>query len=335
MGSRAAWPSFVKKFVVLLALAVMLVPAGAGQSLAAEKGALTLEQARAYMLSLINRDRALAGLGPLRLDATACDAAQAHSDDMARWGYISHWDLAGRKPDQRYSESGGTGAVFENVYTNHNNPYRGRASELVSDGLFPAGEIEKAESWFYNQLPGQDGHRRNILDPHHGAVGIGLSMARDGVFGQRITVAQEFVHDAGRITSLPAEAAPGSVARIAGRLARGVSLHAIQIKREDLPRPMDHAALKQTGAYHLPVSTLANLFPQPAPSPAPVSVARTDSGEDFSLTLKDAFSEGLYYIVVWAKAGDGQPFIASTRTVRVAGPALGPIAGGLPGLPGS
>src|SRR5580693_6968290 len=57
---------------------------------------LTLEQARRFMVDLINRDRASAGLGPVELDAgPPSRAGQAHAEDMARNGYLGHWGTDG------------------------------------------------------------------------------------------------------------------------------------------------------------------------------------------------------------------------------------------------
>ncbi|MBX9724947.1 MAG: CAP domain-containing protein, partial [Candidatus Obscuribacterales bacterium] len=60
---------------------------------------MTLAEARNYMLSLINKDRAGLKLPPVTLDEVASAAAQFHSDDMASKGYMDHYDLEGRSPD--------------------------------------------------------------------------------------------------------------------------------------------------------------------------------------------------------------------------------------------
>src|SRR5579862_2522960 len=68
---------------------------------------LTKEQARTYLLELINRDRATKGLDAVLLDPISQTAAQHHAEEMAVHGYMAHWDLAGKLPDQRYTEAGG------------------------------------------------------------------------------------------------------------------------------------------------------------------------------------------------------------------------------------
>ena len=279
---------------------------------------LSLDEARCYMLTLINRDRASLGLQPVQLDATGTVAAQMHSDEMAQRGYISHWDLQGRKPDQRYGESGGEGAVFENVYTNHNNPYLGFYNDLASQQVFPKAEIERAEAWFFNQTPPSDGHRRNILDVHHNLVGLGISLSVDKRFGSRITVAQEFVNQPGTFRELPSELTVGHASRLSGCLAKGLSLHAVQICWENMPQPMSLAELKKTGYYSIPQNSVVSYFPFPTHAAPPINVNVTEQGQEFSLVVNPQvkWQKGLYYIIVWVRDPKSDtPFIAATRTV--------------------
>src|SRR2546423_12833131 len=76
---------------------------------------LSLGKARQYLLELINLDRASAKLKPVALDPVATAAGQAHAEDMARYHYLSHFNQQGKPPDERYTESGGTDHVSENV----------------------------------------------------------------------------------------------------------------------------------------------------------------------------------------------------------------------------
>src|SRR5436309_1381667 len=55
--------------------------------------ALTLDQARQYMLELINRDRAAKRLVPVMLDPVATSAGQKHAEEMAAYKYLAHWNL--------------------------------------------------------------------------------------------------------------------------------------------------------------------------------------------------------------------------------------------------
>ncbi|HEY9871338.1 MAG TPA: CAP domain-containing protein [Candidatus Obscuribacterales bacterium] len=343
MNSAAALfarPKNLVKLGLLLGLLFQLMLPGWSFSLRSnDSDLLSLDEARQYMLSLINRDRASQGVAPVTLDEAASRAAQQHSDEMAGWGYVSHWDRQGRKPDQRYSEAGGSGAVFENVYTNHDIPFLGYRSRLAERQLFPRREIEKAQAWFFEQEAPRDGHRRNVLDPNHNKVGIGLSLAVDKNFGSRITVCQEFVNEFVTLAESPDELAPGKQSRVAGRLDSNLALHAVQICREGEPRPMTPYDLKKTSSYSLPSQAVAICYPAPYCSPLPVNLVKTSAGEEFCLVLNpdDKWQDGLYYIMVWVrKPGSKAAFLGSTKTVRFAGGSqLGTIAADVNATPGS
>ena len=72
------------------------------------KAPMNLEQARRYVLALVNHDRAEHGLAPVVMDDAASRAGQRHAEDMARVGYTAHWGSDGSVPEQRYSEAGGS-----------------------------------------------------------------------------------------------------------------------------------------------------------------------------------------------------------------------------------
>ena len=74
-----------------------------------------LEEARRHVVALVNRDRAAAGLSPVRLDDVATRAGQRHTDDMASRGFTAHLGSDGSVPEQRYTEAGGRQMVMENV----------------------------------------------------------------------------------------------------------------------------------------------------------------------------------------------------------------------------
>src|SRR5436853_6589737 len=57
---------------------------------------LTLVEARAYMLDLINHDRATKGLSPVVLDPVATEAAQRHAEEMVRYRFLAHYNRAGK-----------------------------------------------------------------------------------------------------------------------------------------------------------------------------------------------------------------------------------------------
>src|SRR5208283_3228163 len=110
---------------------------------------LSRDQARQYMLDLINRDRKSVGSPPVVLDEVANTAGQLHSDEMAEFGSLAHWTMDGRKPDQRYTECGGKDNVAENVDgTNTPNPPK---LTLCKNQGFSKKDLEEVDGQFFNE----------------------------------------------------------------------------------------------------------------------------------------------------------------------------------------
>ncbi len=105
----------------------------------------------ARMLELVNRERAIAGLGLLAPDPELTDVARRHSADMFARGYFAHETPDGRDPFERMREA----------------DVRFLAA---GENLALAPTVMVAHSGLMNS----PGHRRNILDPKFGRVGIGI-----------------------------------------------------------------------------------------------------------------------------------------------------------------
>lgn len=286
---------------------------------------LELEPARQYMLTLINRDRATVGAKPVVLEPIATKAGQLHSDEMAINGYLSHWTMDGRKPDQRYNESGGRDAVMENAFVS----LEGTAVDdsktpnklpLHSSQIFHRYELDEIESSFFNEKPPNDGHRVNIINPMHTSVGIGLSFASQFGAGVRTSCAQEFVNHYGDFDELPAKISLGESFTLKGKLDKGVTLKIIDVRREDAAKPMTIEELNKTSGYSIPDKVVVAYFADSSQTNEPIAVTKSDDRQSFSQEIKSSkdWQPGLYYIVVWASApGGGEDEIVSTRTVVI------------------
>ena len=118
------------------------------------------------MLDLINDERARAGVDPVVLGDNI--AAQLHAESSLANCFSSHWGVDGLKPYMRYSLAGGYQSNGENG--------QGLSYCIkASDRYRAIGSIEQEvrdamESWMDSP-----GHRRNILDPWHKKVNIGLA----------------------------------------------------------------------------------------------------------------------------------------------------------------
>jgi hypothetical protein len=287
---------------------------------------LTLGQARDYMLTLINRDRASILLKSVVLDDLATKAAQLHSDDMAENSYLSHFDRDGGNPIRRYTAIGGTGYVMENVHfdlTGDMNISEPPVDMQLTDApAFTKRQLENMEAKFFNETPPHDGHRKNILGPHHTAVGIGLSVAARSGRGTRMTCVQDFLDDYGEFSAIPKTAVPGEQFILQGKLNEGLKLVNIDVLYEELPKPMTVEQLNHTSAWGPPNDRIVTFFPPPYKSPATVSVSEVGNNSEFAVTISTKnWAPGLYYLVVWITKNDpNDAFIASLRTLVLSRP---------------
>lgn len=114
------------------------------------------------MVALVNQERTKVGLGTLKTDETIRTVARSHSIDMAKNGYFSHVNLAGKTPADRMAE--GSMDYW-----------------LAGENIALAPNYQLAEIGFMNSPK----HRDNILDPKFGRIGIGIIDL--GPYGRMIT----------------------------------------------------------------------------------------------------------------------------------------------------
>lgn len=303
--------------VILASLALFMLPIIADARVETHPN-LTLDEARMYVLKLINADRKANGQRPVVLDSIATTAGQQHSDDMAINGYLSHWDLSGTKPDQRYTLAGGRATVAENGYIlgYGDSPQR---QALTQPQMFYPEELENAQRAFMDEVPPNDGHRKNILDPNHTAVGIGISIAGDE-HDRRLALTQEFVDNYGTFSLLPQRIKPGQSFTVAGKLDPGMNIYSIDLRWEPLPKPMTLQQLKETYSYSAPEERVATFWPAHSRRPG-ISVSQTVDGVAFTHEVyadPNFWKPGLYYVFVWAtRHGEQRPFVVSKRTIEI------------------
>ncbi|HEX8234331.1 MAG TPA: CAP domain-containing protein [Abditibacteriaceae bacterium] len=287
--------------------------------LASGASELSLEAARLYMLQLINRDRASQGLGPVALDPIATAAGQKHAEEMAMQRYQAHWNMEGKKPDQRYTEAGGVDFSGENSHY----MWQGSGPErqpLIPNARFKKQELEKIESDYFNEAPPNDSHRVTILDPYQTHVGIGLAVAgsnRMRTVANKQVFVRRYLED---VAPLPLAAQVGEQITISGRPVKGYDFWAIGIGREELPRPTSVPQLRQTGGYNRPQAHQW-LFPI---APNREGTVKVEADGRFRITTPIAADgqAGMYYVFIWAiKQGmekvPGNSFVASARTIAV------------------
>jgi uncharacterized protein YkwD len=131
-----------------------------------EPTAGNLDEVRAAVLCLHNRDRAAAGLPPLKENAKLRRAALGHSDDMVERRYFDHDEPDGdgmvdRIKRSGYVRPGDAWSVGENI-------------AWGTSDLATAAEIHKA--WMNSA-----GHRANILRRSFKEIGIGIVLGNPSV----------------------------------------------------------------------------------------------------------------------------------------------------------
>jgi uncharacterized protein YkwD len=128
------------------------------------------------ILALVNRDRRAARESALAVDPEAARFAQAEAARLVAEGRFDHHAADGSKPYQRWSRSGGTARVAENLY-------RLTARDGRAYMLFDPADA-------HARLMRSPGHRRNVLDAMH--TGAGIAVAFDPAHNS-VVVVEEFV----------------------------------------------------------------------------------------------------------------------------------------------
>jgi uncharacterized protein YkwD len=248
-----------------------------------------VEDARKYMVLLINRDRQTQGLRNVTLDELATRAGQGHTDEMVEYCYHGHWSLNGKKPDQRYTEAGGRNAVAENAWfsaTHGETNSSPRVIPVDAQPVFDKRQLEGIEASFFNEVPPNDGHRKNILNPNHTSVGIALSKASQGEEWPRAGCTEEFINRYGDYAPIPDSTASGSHFNVSGKLHAGTHLWSIDVMEEPLPKPMSVEELNQTGGYNNPTNRVATYWPIAQQGSRSIEVRGGPFGEEFNVEVE-------------------------------------------------
>ncbi len=121
------------------------------------------------MLELINAERQRDVLSSVALGDNI--AAQLHAESALENCFSSHWGIDGLKPYMRYSLAGGYQSNGEN----------GSGLDYCirpSDGYSANSSIEQQIKEAMDGWMSSPGHRRNVLDPQHQRVNIGIAWDR-------------------------------------------------------------------------------------------------------------------------------------------------------------
>ena len=112
---------------------------------------------------MINELRAENGLPPLAWSDALAQAAQDHADGCARRDFCSHIGPDGSRLRERLARVG-----YQASWAGENWVY--------------AHSAERGVEWWYDEPPGMDPHRQNILAPHYSEIGVGVARGRWGKY---------------------------------------------------------------------------------------------------------------------------------------------------------
>jgi uncharacterized protein YkwD len=127
----------------------------------------TLPELKNFALELVNRDRSINNLPPLKADSLLATAAQLHAEDMLEQKYFSHKSLDGKNPRDRYIAVGGSRriAVGENI-----------TRDSVQGLGLTYGTVEDFQrDWMYS-----NSHRENLLTARYTKFGYGIAVGKNG-----------------------------------------------------------------------------------------------------------------------------------------------------------
>ena len=151
-----------------------------------------VEQIETQAHTLINEERAKAGLSPLLLDSALSDIARAHSEDMATNGYLAHVNLQRLDPTARAAARGYSCLkYYGSYYTNGiaENLYQGAYGRAYGN-VHGCGVVNSSEDFAacaVDAWMGSPGHRANILTTTYDREGMGV-----GISGSRVYITEDF-----------------------------------------------------------------------------------------------------------------------------------------------
>ncbi len=189
-----------------------------------------------YALTLINDARTDAGVTELTLDTNP--AAQSHAEQSRDACTRGHWGTDGMKPYMRYTLAGGDQYSAENVFAIDFCP-----EDLGNYGLeTPREQIDFAMDRFMNS----PGHRRNILNPHHRKVGIGITYRPPTIWFVQLFVGDYIEYDTKPTID-------SGILTLSGQTKNGAHVSSetgtIAIYYDPPPEPLTRGQLSRTYCY--------------------------------------------------------------------------------------
>jgi uncharacterized protein YkwD len=231
-------------------------------------------------LDIINKSRKHYRAAPVKLDILASRVANRMCREAAENGYVSHWNLAGEKPYQRYAFAGGYDHISENAYGEWSTANVGSSDKEIS-GMMAAGH----GSFMAERAPA-DGHKKNVIDKSHNFVGIGYFAT-----SSQFRYYEEFIDRYFGFENIPSQMKINESGSITVSTNGGSYLYFLIAYREKFPVPMKVTQLKKTGSYQ-------DYTNEESLKLTGWELARYREGNVYNIPLKFT-RDGLYYIHIY------------------------------------
>ena len=193
----------------------------------------------AAVFDQINRDRASAGLSPVRWDEKAASLASDYTRAQIQEGTFGHFLLDGVPPYARLSRRGDLGMGTENS-----------AAYIFFGDYVDVPPLKLAldsHRGMLDEAPPNDGHRRAILDPAATHVGVGWSQS-----GRNFRLAEEFTARLFDWLKVDRFGPDGSAITVKGRALSGMQIAFVSVARQDLPSGLSREAVNSRHSYSYP-----------------------------------------------------------------------------------
>jgi hypothetical protein len=251
-------------------------------------------------VDVINKSRRRSGAGEVKLDILSSRVGNKMCREAAENEYLSHWNLAGEKPYQRYAFAGGDDHVSENAF----GEWTTGAYE-ISPGTIE-GMMKKGHSTFMSEKAPNDGHKKTITDKNSNYVGIGYYLSE-----KQFRYYEEFIGRYFEFLQVPEKLALNEEGSIIFTSSHNYYPYFMIIFRDDFPKPLSPARLNKLGSYD--DFSKEEYLKMPG-----WEFIKFRKGFTWSLPVK--FSrEGLYYIQIYAAKKE----LRSPTTISTKGKPIG------------
>ena len=170
------------------------------------------------LFTYVNESRSFKGLLPLTKDDIATKVAAEHANSILTKGYLSNYDLDGKGTDERYTLSGGTGAITEiikgfDLDKTEKSKEKIKLTELLAKQLVEAISVSQDDS-------------RVLFSPYLTHIGCGSMRSQDG---KKFVSVIEFLTKGGEFEPLKTAVNLGEKLTVGGKVNHPFKFKAVSV----------------------------------------------------------------------------------------------------------